>query len=309
MRAEFGHPDVAVALTCLSYYNGGLDNALLRTCFELLYKLDNPELEYEQWVAVDVSIPDQFRSLQAINLMDFDEFKNKITPTFSRNRAVINFYLSSVVFPRESKEFPHKLSTSGWDLAERKAKLTTGFSGTNDNRYLLPNSIFQEFPSKQSSTNALVLTHLLRKENDKYTCIPDSNGQNSTALEFLKLLAEDPEDIRVLLDVGAQMLELQNDELVREWLCLRRDVKAAVYFDENDELVVLPRDGQATPFSSSPFSEQMDKCIVYLDDGHTRGTDLKLPTHTRAAVTLGSNITKDRLVQGQCRVSLITMRL
>ena len=39
--------------------------------------------------------------------------------------------------------------------------------------------------------------------------------------------------------------------------------------------------------------------VVYLDDAHTRGTDLELPQGMRAAVTLGPKVTKDRLVQGR----------
>ena len=47
IRADFGHPDVAIAFTCLSYYYGGLRNEDLTLCFTLLFKLDNPVLEYE----------------------------------------------------------------------------------------------------------------------------------------------------------------------------------------------------------------------------------------------------------------------
>ena len=47
IRADFGHPDVAIAFTCLSYYYGGLRNEDLTLCFTLLFKLENPILEYE----------------------------------------------------------------------------------------------------------------------------------------------------------------------------------------------------------------------------------------------------------------------
>jgi hypothetical protein len=49
---------------------------------------------------------------------------------------------------------------------EDKKNVTTGFSGTNDNRYLLPTSITQEDPNFVLGTNALVLQYLLRPEND-----------------------------------------------------------------------------------------------------------------------------------------------
>ncbi len=97
------------------------------------------------------------------------------------------------------------------------------------------------------------------------------------------------------------MLELQNEELVRHWLrvSLTPHISAAIFFNESDNLTVLTRDGTIEPFTSSPFNRQLDKCIVYLDDAHTRGTDLKLPRGTRAAVTLGPKVTKDRLLQGE----------
>ena len=47
LRADFGHPDVAIAFTCLSYYYGGLRNEDLTLSFTLLFKMDNPALEYE----------------------------------------------------------------------------------------------------------------------------------------------------------------------------------------------------------------------------------------------------------------------
>ena len=47
IRADFGHPDVAIAFTYLSYYYGGLRNEDLTLCFALLIKSDNSVLEYE----------------------------------------------------------------------------------------------------------------------------------------------------------------------------------------------------------------------------------------------------------------------
>ncbi|CAE7230403.1 unnamed protein product, partial [Rhizoctonia solani] len=301
LRAEFGHPDVAVVLTCLSYYYQGLTDHQLDQCFELLYKLDNPTLEYKQWVQLNDTTPDDLRQLNNVNIKDRKQFTERLVPTFSRNSATIDFFLSSIVFPREAKEFPEKLAASGWDLAESKTNVVTGFSGTNDNRYLLPTSIVQADPVKQLSTNALVLTYLLHPENNLYMCMRGRDGSSLTTEEFLKQLTQKSR-IRVLLDVGAQMLELQNEDLVRCWLRLRPDAEAAVYFNDRDELMVLPRDGIPALLNTSPFSQRLDTCIVYLDDGHTRGTDLKLPRETHALVTLGPKVTKDRLLQGCMRM-------
>ncbi|KAH9056708.1 hypothetical protein EDB87DRAFT_1824048 [Lactarius vividus] len=302
LRAEFGHPDVAIALTCLSYYYGGLTKQQVLQCFDSLSKLDNPDVEYDQWVEFGEGIPISLRQVNGINTKDDSQVNEYLVPLFSRNTRVIDFYLSQVVFPRAAKEFPSKLSTSAWDLVEDKSNVTTGFSGTNDNRYLLPTSITQEDPVSQLGTNALVLQYLLQPENNHYECTEGMKGERESAEAFLRRLIKHEPEIRVLLDVGAQMLELQNEELARHWLSLKPQISAAIYFNESDHLTVLTQDGAIEPLISSPFNRQLDKCIVYLDDAHTRGTDLTLPRETRAAVTLGPKVTKDRLLQGCMRM-------
>ena len=129
-------------------------------------------------------------------------------------------------------------------------------------------------------------------------CMTHENGERQPTCEFLKILVSQKPDIRVLLDVGAQMLDLRNYELAKAWLAISANTSAAIYFDEDDELTVLTRDGNTQLLLSSPFAQQLDQCIIYLDDAHTRGTDIKFPSGFRAAVTLGPKVTKDRLTQG-----------
>ena len=125
-RAEFGHPDVAIIFTCLSYYYGGLEEELLKQCFEILLKQDEPPVEYDLWVRECSLVPDSLKTLNGVNIKSSEQWRNHIVPLFSRNKATIDFYLSRVVFPKEAKEFPKKLACSGWDLAEKRARLVTG---------------------------------------------------------------------------------------------------------------------------------------------------------------------------------------
>ena len=173
-----------------------------------------------------------------------------------------------------------------------------GFSGTNDGQYLFPLYITQCDPDHQLGTNARVLSYLLQPENGQYMCMARENGEHQSTREFLEILTSQRPEIRVLLDVGAQMLELQNRQLAQAWLDICPDASAAIYFNEDDELTVLARDGIRQLLVSSPFAQQIDQCVVYLDDAHTRGTDIKFPSGFRAAVTLGPKVTKDRLAQG-----------
>lgn len=103
------------------------------------------------------------------------------------------------------------------------------------------------------------------------------------------------------------MLEMKNQVLIFKWLSLlspTRHVAAGVFFDDSDNLSVITRDEKVEPFHSSPFRQRLSECIIYLDDAHTRGTDLKLPPDFRALVTLGPKVMKDKLAQGTLIFSL-----
>ena len=52
-RTEFGHPDVALILTHLSYYFSGLNDQQLLECFDCLSKENDPALIYDQWISSD----------------------------------------------------------------------------------------------------------------------------------------------------------------------------------------------------------------------------------------------------------------
>ena len=125
-RAEFGHPDVTIILTCLSYYYGSLEEKQLKQSFEILLKHDEPSMDYDLWVRECFSVPDSLRTLSGINIKSSEQWHNHLVPLFSQNKATIDFYLSRVVFPKEAKEFPKKLACSGWDLVEKRARLVTG---------------------------------------------------------------------------------------------------------------------------------------------------------------------------------------
>ena len=300
-RAEFAHTDVAICLTCLTYYYEGLTDAQLEACFEQLYKADNPDQEYEEWTKdCRDKLSPTLHNLRGLNLEDPVQRNEHIFPQLRHCKAVVDFFLSTIVFPKHMKEFPHKLSTSGWDLAQDRSsfgQLVTGFSGTNDNRFLLPLTIKQADMEAHLHTNAMVLHYLKRAENKKVIHLP---GDATGVRGMLEHLRKNEPEARVLLDVGAQVLELQNEQVAELWLDVdsRLEIEAAVFVDSKDDLRVMRRDGTVELLVSSPYLEQLGRCVVYLDEAHTRGTDLKLPPGSRAAVTLGPRLCKDKLVQG-----------
>ena len=92
---------------------------------------------------------------------------------------------------------------------------------------------------------------------------------------------------------------MSNEQVAREWLDLDPTAEAAVFFDADDNLMVRTRHDEPEYLNSSRYRDQLSRCLVYLDEVHTRGTDLKLPISSGAAVTLGPRLIKDRLVQGK----------
>lgn len=76
--------------------------------------------------------------------------------------------------------------------------------------------------------------------------------------------------IRVLIDVGAQVVDVDNASLITLWLAKVKEVDAGVYFDATDNLMVMTRDGRCEKLHTSSFKSRLDRCIVYLDEVHTR---------------------------------------
>ncbi|OMP85161.1 hypothetical protein BK809_0000260 [Diplodia seriata] len=299
ISAEFGHPDVAIVLTCLSYYYSGLTSSQLRHAFENLFRESDPSSEYALWAQDCPTL--SIQSLHGINLEDDRSWDETILPQLRFSKSAADYFMATVVFPHEGKEFPAKLSTSAWDIPSQ-SQPSTGFSGTNDNKFLLPLSIHQNDLPQLHRTNAMVANMLLQRENRQYVEAKDSSGKRLSTEGLLELLCASSPQISVFIDVGAQVLEASNEDVARKWLQLSPNADAAVFFDEADEKRVLDRHGFVERLSNSGFHQNLDSCLIYLDEVHTRGVDISMPTHARAAVTLGPRTTKDRLVQACMRM-------
>ncbi|KAI0970201.1 hypothetical protein F4678DRAFT_462427 [Xylaria arbuscula] len=303
-RSEFSHPDVVIALTCLTYYYGGLGNEDLFIALGHLLNSDQASIEYGAWIKDAPDMPVSFRQLDGINLKDRPQCINDVFPYLKYGKSVIDYFLGHIVFPKQVKEFPHKLSASGWDIGKTKTKPVTGFSGTNDSRKVLPTDVKHLELRSQAHTNALVLEYLLQPENF-VTLLPTQSDNTMTDAErFFQTVVNLESPTRVILDVGAQILELDNQQAAQAWLKMVTDDKtqAVVFVNDNDELCVIDRGGRLELLQTSSYATQLDSCLVFLDDAHTRGIDLKLPDDYRAAVTLGAHLTKDRLVQACMRM-------
>ncbi|EDU49764.1 conserved hypothetical protein [Pyrenophora tritici-repentis Pt-1C-BFP] len=313
--SEWGHPDVAIILTCLSFYYEGLSMAQFKRAFNQLAKSNEPSIEYGMWVAEGV--PEAFKNYNGINVEDSQQLSELHQHVNRYKVCLLDSFMNSFVFPQHAKQFSDKLSASGSDLVLYDPMrcgnaATTGFSGTNDTRHQLPMAIKQNDLLQLAHSNAEVLSYLLEDRNRRYVRMvdPESKRRLSETDLLRKLLqpgtlAEPHSRIRILIDAGAQILEHSNLGLVKAWLDIDTAAKAAVYFDTTHRAMVAYRKGMNVPLVATPFVENLEECLVYLDESHCRGTDLKLPPYARAAVTLGPHLTKDALAQAAMRMRLL----
>ncbi|RVD89464.1 uncharacterized protein DFL_000471 [Arthrobotrys flagrans] len=308
-QAEWGHPDVAILFTCLSFYYHGLNMDQLGQSLRYVLQSDDPASEYDRWTHSSESLPGSLKEWNSINVDDEVQL-TEIWGHVRYNVVVIDHFLNNFVFPRHAKQFLTKLQASGWDIPlfsdgegshRRHGKpLTTGFSGTNDNKTMLPLTVTQEDLPTLSHTNAEVLTYLLQKRNRGYCLAADTQGRRWTETGLLKQLMQ--KGIRILIDAGAQILELDNLQLVKAWMAIDTKAPAAIYFDKSNKPFVFYRNNSLVPLLATPYAEDSADCLIYLDESHTRGTDLKMPSHARGALTLGLGQTKDHTVQAAMRL-------
>ena len=104
-RAEFGHPDIAIIFTCLSYYYGGLSEEQLRLSFEMLLKQDDPSLDYDLWVRDCPAVPEGLQTLSGINIKSSEQWKEFLFPLFKRNRATVDFIFRASCSRKKPKSF------------------------------------------------------------------------------------------------------------------------------------------------------------------------------------------------------------
>ncbi|KAK0671660.1 hypothetical protein QBC41DRAFT_344465 [Cercophora samala] len=311
-QSEWGHPDVAILFTCLVFYYDGILESQLRQALARVLKSDDPSTEYDKWVQSCDDFPESLKAWNGINVEDSVQI-NEIWKAVRYRTVVIDYYLNNFVFPRHAKQFKVKLQSSGWDIPlfsseasdARPSKtgptaLTTGFSGTNDNRTMLPLTIQQADLPTLSHTNAEVLTYLLYERSRRCRVITDRWGKRASERDLLHLLKK--ENIHVLIDAGAQILEMDNKTLARTWLSIDGSCNAALFFDSSNKPYVIDKQGRLTPLLASPYADDLSRCLVYLDEAHTRGTDLKLPLHACGALTVGQGQSKDHTVQAAMRL-------
>lgn len=185
----------------------------LRQTLEHVLKSDDPSQVYER-LSQGSALPDSLRLWNAINVDDEAQLK-ELWDHLRHRVMVIDYFLNNHVFPLYAKQFRMKLQASGWDMplfsadvssnaltgpqrAQSGPALTTGFSGTNDWKRILPLTITQNDLPGLLHTNAEVLAYLLEPRNRGYVVAADFSGRHISERDLLQRIRS--RGIRVLID-------------------------------------------------------------------------------------------------------------
>ena len=85
-------------------------------------------------------------------------------------------------------------------------------------------------------------------------------------MDILNRIVDD--SIDVLLDVGALLIKFSNEQVATEWLKLKPNtIEPAVFFDANNNLVVMEKNSKTTTLFNSQFiSKNLPDMIAILGE-------------------------------------------
>lgn len=307
-RAEYAQPDTLILFTQLSYYHSGITRQDIIEAVKALMILGPmaQQAEYSLWYESSLgSLSQEHQSM--INTVDKLDVSNVVLvdvlhEVYGFNMALIDFWLGSCIFPRETMQFPSRLTANSFNLAETPSGQITGFSGTKDTELLLPLQVKQNesFVPSLHATDGKMMELVLK---NKQVVMLKATDQTCKTVLHLALKNK----TNALIDAGAAMAGVLNVDVGKAFLALlnstncNSEMKGVVYFDNSESTwVVQSRHGRIWPLGSAPI--QVKEAFVYFDESRCRGADMKLLENATALLTLGPMMCKDKLMQAAGRM-------
>ena len=314
-RSEFVHPDILILHTAASYYLDGLTTGQIKEAFHTLLALGPVAQQeiYKEWYTLSKPRmqPNQRHMLNNVRKIDLssDTLLGVVETCYQHNMKTINFWLNNCCFPVETMQFPYRLSMNAWHLSYNSAADISGFSGTNDNKSLLPLHVEVDTPdvAELQATDGKML-HLIMSKSRVHLLLVDSGAPVWKELIRAAVDAE----CAAIIDAGALMAGLNNREAATEIVKQLKEQKTAdcfgaVYFNADMQTwYVYDFNGTHRTLHQSPHDEK--DLFVYFDESHCRGADMKLRPLAKAAVTVGPRMCKDKLMQAAGRMRQLDRR-
>jgi hypothetical protein len=302
-RAEFSQPDMAILYTCISYLREGLSIEQLEQAFNDLQNLAPQAQEsiYKEWLQ-GVQVPaEDHRKIESIRKIDVDnriQF-NLCCKYFRRSMDAICFWMNNRVFPIETFQFPEKRASSAWNLATES---TIGFSGTDDNRFLIPLQVKQIAQASEElrATNGSMIECIVACTQDVEVL------EEKDSFPFWKTVVNKCIDAGcdALIDAGGLMAGSSSTDILNSFSghLITQNFKGFVFFDTVAETWSVHDFDSRISLALCNSSLTESECFVYFDESRCRGSDLKLHQTACALVTLEAGITKDKFLQGCARM-------
>ena len=204
------------------------------------------------------------------------------------------------------QQYPQRIATNAWHIAHNHNENSSsiGFSGTNDNHRLLPLQMRQYFPtdndnkylSNRFATNGKMLSVIL---HNTLACNEHETLDISNVLDDIVKYG-----CRALIDCSAILARKSNYFVAHKIIRIMSTSCDGVAFYDNrvgqSGWKVVERNGRIRSRDQSPIGD--NRLFVLFDEPRCRGSDFKLPNTAKAILTLGPNMTKDKLMQSAGRM-------
>lgn len=299
-RAEFADADITVILTHLAWYFEGLSRTAFRDTLASLKKkgVSAQEDIYSMCLArvAPELAPEVLTRIDRVAKLEEDDNSQMelLFELFHKNPEFINVWLSDIVLPRDTSQYPQTLTANAWHLAAMPH--VVGFSGTKENRLLLP--MFVEMDASPDAHVRATDGENLRKIFAAAVCATE---RIESELELLDWAAK---NAQCLIDVGGLMSSFDNRDVALTLLKrgqLPASSQGVVFYEK--EWKFLLRSGVVSSLRESPVKEK--DAFVFFDEAQCRGVDMRLRPDACGVLTLGRKMTRDKLCQAACRLRLL----
>lgn len=243
---------------------------------------------------IDADIMDSVWPLHMVDSKDMEQSR-ALFLLLRRVPQVVEWYVTSHVFPLTMRFQPQKLSASGQEVGGSLVfGRRLGFSGTPSN--LLPVELGE--CCYERGDDGKILTTLTSPQ----VCSIDLLPSDWTVVSVLDRVAQARPPYNALIDTGALVTGFTNLEVARYLMTKGlRGFDAVVFLDDRDRKMALVRSSMAV-VRMEQLGTKLEKRFTFYDQCHTTGMDIAQHYTARAAITLGKDMTFRDFAQGSYRM-------
>ncbi|MFA5880170.1 MAG: DUF3638 domain-containing protein [Candidatus Margulisiibacteriota bacterium] len=293
--SEFANPDITIGFSYLQYYYKGLSEDNIAKILDHMKNSANKEQGttptqtlFSSWVH-DLNLAD----LKMLDLNDSAKVK-ALHKLLTQNKKVINYFLETIIFPKELQYFEFQISSNAQDLAGKlSSAFKIGFTGTSEEE-TCPEALTVHADGK---TNAEMITVL--------TTLGKATVANlSAAITPREILSRiDFSTHNAFIDAGGLITGMTNLEIAK--LLLKQSentrIQAIVYYDDATKEQMILKQGQAPQLLAGHDINPAYRFTFY-DHVHTTGADISQKFNTKAYLTIGKSMVFRDLIQSAMRL-------